>query len=134
MPHPDVKASVAVGTDKGVVLPWVNIGDTHSHGPGNALITFEAFNVWGGHIHAVSAFFPFASAPLTLPSPLRGEGKSAPRCPHSPHRVRGTGLTARDTHYSSRWSSARERRSNQFGPTCPRIRLRRQTPDARAES
>ena len=27
------------------------------YGPGNALITFEAFKVWGGEIHAISAFF-----------------------------------------------------------------------------
>jgi len=56
--HPDVKASVAaVDEQKGVVLLWMNFGDTGSYGPGNALVTFEAFKVWGGEIHAVNAFF-----------------------------------------------------------------------------
>jgi hypothetical protein len=56
--HPDVKASVAaVDEEAGIVLLWMNFGDTNSYGPGNALITFEAFKVWGGEIHAVNAFF-----------------------------------------------------------------------------
>lgn len=56
--HPDVKASVAaVDEEEGIVLLWMNFGDTNSYGPGNALITFEAFKVWGGEIHAVNAFF-----------------------------------------------------------------------------
>ena len=58
MLHPDVKASVAaVDEEKGIVLLWMNFGDTNSYGPGNALITFEAFKVWGSEIHAVNAFF-----------------------------------------------------------------------------
>jgi hypothetical protein len=32
-------------------------GDTNSYDPGNALVTFEAFKVWGGEIHAINAFF-----------------------------------------------------------------------------
>jgi len=56
--HPDVKASVAaVDEEEGIVLLWMNFGDTNSYGPGNALITFEAFKVWGGEIHAINAFF-----------------------------------------------------------------------------
>lgn len=56
--HPDVKANVAaVDEEEGIVLLWMNFGDTNSYGPGNALITFEAFKVWGGEIHAVNAFF-----------------------------------------------------------------------------
>ena len=56
--HPDVKASVAaVDEEEGIVLLWMNFGDTNSYGPGNALVTFEAFKVWGGEIHAVNAFF-----------------------------------------------------------------------------
>lgn len=56
--HPDVKASVAaVDEEEGIVLLWMNFGDTNSYGPGNALITFEAFKVWGSEIHAVNAFF-----------------------------------------------------------------------------
>jgi hypothetical protein len=58
MLHPDVKASVvAVDEEEGAVLLWMNFGDTNSYGPGNALITFEAFKVWGGEIHAINAFF-----------------------------------------------------------------------------
>lgn len=58
MKHPDVKASVAaVDEENGVVLLWMNFGDTHSYGPGNALVTFEAFKVWGNEIHVVQAFF-----------------------------------------------------------------------------
>ena len=58
MKHPDVKASVAaVDEANGVVLLWMNFGDTNSYGPGNALVTFEAFKVWGNQIHAINAFF-----------------------------------------------------------------------------
>lgn len=58
MKHPDVNASVAaVDEENGVVLLWMNFGDTHSYGPGNALVTFEAFKVWGDEIHVVQAFF-----------------------------------------------------------------------------
>jgi hypothetical protein len=56
--HPDVKPSVAaVDEEEGIVLLWMNFGDTNSFGPGNALVTFEAFKVWGGETHAVNAFF-----------------------------------------------------------------------------
>lgn len=56
--HPDVKASVAaVDEEQGLVLLWMNFGDTNSYGAGNALVTFEAFKVWSGEIHAVNAFF-----------------------------------------------------------------------------
>jgi hypothetical protein len=58
MLHPDVKANVAaVDEEEGTVLLWMNFGDTNSYGPGNALVTFEAFKVWGGEIHAINAFF-----------------------------------------------------------------------------
>jgi hypothetical protein len=58
MLHPGVKASVAaVDEEEGIVLLWMNFGDTNSYGPGNALVTFEAFKVWGGEIHAINAFF-----------------------------------------------------------------------------
>ena len=56
--HPDIKASVAaVDEEEGIVLLWMNFGDTNSYGPGNALVTFEAFKIWGGEIHAINAFF-----------------------------------------------------------------------------
>lgn len=56
--HPDVTASVAaVDEDAGIVLLWMNFGDTNSYGPGNALVTFEAFKVYDEQIHVVQAFF-----------------------------------------------------------------------------
>lgn len=57
--HPDITASVAaVDEENGAVLLWMNFGDTGSYGEGNALVTFEAFKVWGDQIHVVHAFFP----------------------------------------------------------------------------
>jgi hypothetical protein len=57
--HPGIIASVAaVDEENGVVLLWMNFGHTGSaYGEGNALVTFEAFKVWGGEIHAINAFF-----------------------------------------------------------------------------
>jgi hypothetical protein len=56
--HPDIAVSVAaVDEENGAVLLWMNFGDTNLYGPGNALITFEAFKIWAGEIHAINAFF-----------------------------------------------------------------------------
>jgi hypothetical protein len=56
--HPDVVASVAaVDEEAGLVLLWMNFGYTNSYGANNALVTFEAFKIWGGEIQAVNAFF-----------------------------------------------------------------------------
>lgn len=65
--HPGIIASVAaVDEENGVVLLWMNFGHTgDSYGVGNALVTFEAFKVWGGQIHSINAFFrglPIATA------------------------------------------------------------------------
>lgn len=59
MLHPGIIASVAaVDEESGIVLLWMNFGHTgSSYGEGNALVTFEAFKVWGGQIQAISAFF-----------------------------------------------------------------------------
>lgn len=58
MVHPSIIANVAaVDEENGVVLLWMNFGYTHSYGEGNALVTFEAFKVWGGQIHSINAFF-----------------------------------------------------------------------------
>ncbi len=67
MLHPGIVASVAaVDEENGVVLLWMNFGHTGtSYGEGNALVTFEAFKVWGGQIHSINAFFralPLATA------------------------------------------------------------------------
>ena len=56
--HPSVVASVAaVDEEAGIVLLWMNFGYTNSYGANNALVTFEAFKIWGGEIQAVNAFF-----------------------------------------------------------------------------
>jgi hypothetical protein len=57
--HPGVIPSVAVvDEENGVVVLWMNFGHTgDSYGVGNALVTFEAFKVWGNQIHSVNAFF-----------------------------------------------------------------------------
>lgn len=64
--HPTIVASVAaVDEEAGTVLLWMNFGDTGSYGAGNALVTFEAFKVWGGQIQSINAFFrllPFNTA------------------------------------------------------------------------
>lgn len=55
--HPDLtKSVVAVDEEQGIVLLWMNFGDTGSYGAGNALIVYEAFKVFGGQMHAVQAF------------------------------------------------------------------------------
>jgi len=57
--HPGIIASVAaVDEEAGIVLLWMNFGHTgDSYGVGNALVTFEAFKIWGGEIRSVLAFF-----------------------------------------------------------------------------
>jgi hypothetical protein len=57
MAHPAITTRVAaVDEELGIVLLRMNFGDTGSYGPGNALIVWEAFKVFGGQIHAVEAF------------------------------------------------------------------------------
>ena len=57
MAHPDVSYRVAaVDEELGIVLLYLDFGDTNSYGAGNALTTFEAFKVYGGQLHAVEAF------------------------------------------------------------------------------
>ena len=59
MVHPSIIGNVAlVDEENGVVVLWMNFGHTgNSYGEGNSLVTFEAFKVWGGQIHAINAFF-----------------------------------------------------------------------------
>ncbi len=57
MAHPAITTRVAaVDEELGIVLLRMNFGDTGSYGPGNALIVWEAFKIYGGQIHAVEAF------------------------------------------------------------------------------
>jgi hypothetical protein len=72
--HPDLTKSIAaVDEQQGTVLIWMNFGDTGTYGPGNALVTFEAFKVYGGQLHVVQAFLKI------LPKDTkRGWGKTVP--------------------------------------------------------
>ena len=52
--------TVAVDEENGTVLLWMNFGNGSLPGPqtvGKALVTFEAFKVYGGQMHAVEAVF-----------------------------------------------------------------------------
>ncbi|HLH41966.1 MAG TPA: hypothetical protein VKV74_03180 [Bryobacteraceae bacterium] len=63
--HPALVTRVAaVDEELGIVLLWMNFGDTGSYGPGNSLHVFEAFKVYGGQIHAVEAFMKVMPASL----------------------------------------------------------------------
>lgn len=65
MKHPDITTRVAaVDEELGIVLLRMNFGNTGSYGPGNALIVWEAFKVYGGQIHAVEAFMRVLPANL----------------------------------------------------------------------
>jgi hypothetical protein len=57
--HPSIIGNVAaVDEENGTVLLWMNFGHAgNSYGEGNSLVTYEAFKVWGGQIHAINAFF-----------------------------------------------------------------------------
>lgn len=60
MVHPGIIPSVvAVDEENGTVLLWMNFGYTGSYGENRVLVTFEAFKIWGGAIHSISAFFDF---------------------------------------------------------------------------
>ena len=49
---------VAVDEEMGVVLLWMNFGPNSLPGPGGrSLVTFEAFKVYGGQMHAAEAIF-----------------------------------------------------------------------------
>lgn len=63
MKHPALTSRVAAVDERlGIVLIRMNFGNTHSYGPGNALIVWEAFKVYGGQIHAVEAFMKIMPA------------------------------------------------------------------------
>jgi hypothetical protein len=63
MAHPDVSYRIAaVDEEMGIVLMYLDFGDTNSYGAGNALTTFEAFKVYGGQLHAVEAFIKIMPA------------------------------------------------------------------------
>ncbi|MGO9591555.1 MAG: hypothetical protein ACLP3K_16115 [Candidatus Acidiferrales bacterium] len=64
--HPGIRARVAaVDGQLGIVLLYLNFGNTKQYGPGMALVTFEAFKTYGGQIHAVNAVLRMASTSAT---------------------------------------------------------------------
>jgi hypothetical protein len=61
--HPGIQARVAaVDAQLGIVLLYLNFGNTQQYGAGRELLTFEAFKIYGGQIHAVNAVLRMASA------------------------------------------------------------------------
>jgi hypothetical protein len=61
--HPGVRARLAaVDARLGIVLLYLDFGNTKQYGPGRALVTFEAFKIYGGQIHAVNAILRMTSA------------------------------------------------------------------------
>lgn len=61
--HPGIRARIAaVDAQLGIVLLYLDFGNTKQYGPGRALVTFEAFKIYGGQIHAVNAVLRMASA------------------------------------------------------------------------
>ncbi len=65
MEHPFITTRVAaVDEQQGIVLLRMNFGQTNSYGPGNALIVWEEFKVYGGQIHAVEAFMKIMPASM----------------------------------------------------------------------
>ncbi len=65
MEHPFITTRVAaVDEQQGIVLLRMNFGQTHSYGPGNALIVWEEFKVYAGQIHAVEAFMKIMPASM----------------------------------------------------------------------
>ncbi|HUN28412.1 MAG TPA: hypothetical protein VMV65_01275 [Alphaproteobacteria bacterium] len=64
--HPGIRARVAAfDAQLGIVLLYLNFGNTKQYGPGMALVTFEAFKIYGGQIHAVNAVLRMASTSAT---------------------------------------------------------------------
>ncbi len=65
MEHPFITTRVvAVDEDLGIALLRMNFGQTNSYGPGNALIVWEEFKVYGSQIHAVEAFMKIMPASM----------------------------------------------------------------------
>jgi hypothetical protein len=65
MEHPFITTrAIAVDEALGIALLRMNFGQTNSYGPGNALIVWEEFKVYGSQIHAVEAFMKIMPASM----------------------------------------------------------------------
>jgi len=61
--HPDITYRViAVDEALGITLLRMNFGPAGNYGPGNGLMVWEAFKVYGGQIHGVEAFMKIMPA------------------------------------------------------------------------
>lgn len=64
--HPGVRARVCAYDDhQGIVLLYLDFGQTSRYGEGRKLVTFEAFKIYGGQIHAVNAILRITSVDAT---------------------------------------------------------------------
>lgn len=64
--HPQVRARFAAYDRRlGLVLLYLDFGQTSRYGQGRKLVTFEAFKVYGGQIHAVNAVLRITSVSAT---------------------------------------------------------------------
>lgn len=64
--HPDVRARAAAYDDRsGLVMLYLDFGQTSRYGKGRKLVTFEAFKIYGGQIHAVNAVLRITSVDAT---------------------------------------------------------------------
>jgi hypothetical protein len=55
--HPDIESSIAaVDEEAGIVLLWMNLGDTGAFGPNTAIVGFQAFKIRDGNIHTMNIF------------------------------------------------------------------------------
>jgi hypothetical protein len=64
--HPEVRARFAAyDRNLGIVLLYLDFGQTSRYGKGRKLVTFEAFKIYGGQIHAVNAILRITSVGAT---------------------------------------------------------------------
>lgn len=64
--HPNVRARFAAYDRRlGIVLLYLDFGQTERYGQGRKLVTFEAFKIYGGQIHAVNAVLRITSVNAT---------------------------------------------------------------------
>lgn len=64
--HPGITARVAAVDDHlGIVLLYLDFGNTKQYGPGRALVAFAPFKIYNGEIHAINSILhmTFANAP-----------------------------------------------------------------------
>jgi hypothetical protein len=64
--HPQVRARFAAYDRRlGIVMLYLDFGQTSRYGQGRKLVTFEAFKIYGGQIHAVNAVLRITSVSAT---------------------------------------------------------------------